>query len=131
MYSPIWKRSYESQHPAKGPALDSPLDRKHPHHRGDIQGLRAVETLRLDDVRRQFETNVFGLVRMCQLVLPGMRKLGRGRIVNIPSMGGRPVFPGGGAYHDEAGPYADFTRHVAAATKEAYSGPMAKLGGGP
>ena len=31
-----------SQHPAKGPTLDSPLERKHPHHRGDIQGLRAV-----------------------------------------------------------------------------------------
>jgi short-subunit dehydrogenase len=59
----------------------------------------AVETIPLDDLRRQFETNVFGLVRMCQLVLPGMRKAGRGRIVNISSMGGRLVFPGGGAYH--------------------------------
>lgn len=53
----------------------------------------------MDEVRRQFETNVFGLVRMCQLVLPGMRNAGRGRIVNISSMGGRLVFPGGGAYH--------------------------------
>ncbi|VXC19038.1 oxidoreductase [Aeromicrobium sp. 9AM] len=59
----------------------------------------AVETLDLDDVRRQFETNVFGLVRMCQLVLPSMRQKGSGRIVNISSMGGRLVFPGGGAYH--------------------------------
>ena len=59
----------------------------------------AVETLDLDDVRRQFETNVFGLVRMCQLVLPSMREKGAGRIVNISSMGGRLVFPGGGAYH--------------------------------
>ena len=59
----------------------------------------AVETLPMDELRRQFETNVFGLVRMCQLVLPGMRKAGRGRIVNISSMGGRLVFPGGGAYH--------------------------------
>ncbi|KRC66645.1 short-chain dehydrogenase [Aeromicrobium sp. Root236] len=59
----------------------------------------AVETLDLDDVRRQFETNVFGLVRMCQLVLPTMRARGNGRIVNISSMGGRLVFPGGGAYH--------------------------------
>ena len=33
----------------------------------------AVETIAMDDLRRQFETNVFGLVRMCQLVLPGMR----------------------------------------------------------
>jgi NADP-dependent 3-hydroxy acid dehydrogenase YdfG len=59
----------------------------------------AVETLSMDDVRRQFETNVFGLVRMCQLVLPGMRRAGRGRIVNVSSMGGKIVFPGGGAYH--------------------------------
>ena len=59
----------------------------------------AVETLDLDDVRRQFETNVFGLLRMCQLVLPSMRAQGAGRIVNISSMGGRLVFPGGGAYH--------------------------------
>lgn len=59
----------------------------------------ALETLPLDSVRAQFETNVFGLLRMCQLVLPGMRRAGRGRIVNIGSMGGRLVFPGGGAYH--------------------------------
>ncbi len=59
----------------------------------------AVETLDLDDVRRQFETNVFGLMRMCQLVLPSMREQRAGRIVNISSMGGRLVFPGGGAYH--------------------------------
>ena len=50
-------------------------------------------------MRAQFETNVFGLVRMCQLVLPGMRAAGRGRIVNIGSMGGRFTFPGGGFYH--------------------------------
>jgi NADP-dependent 3-hydroxy acid dehydrogenase YdfG len=59
----------------------------------------AIETVPLDDIRRQFETNVFGLIRMCQLVLPGMRKAGTGRIVNIGSMGGRLTFPGGGAYH--------------------------------
>ena len=59
----------------------------------------AVETIPMDELRRQFETNVFGLVRMCQLVLPGMRREGRGRIVNISSMGGKLVFPGGGAYH--------------------------------
>jgi NAD(P)-dependent dehydrogenase (short-subunit alcohol dehydrogenase family) len=59
----------------------------------------AVETLPMDLVRRQFETNVFGLMRMCQLVLPGMRRQGWGRIVNVGSMGGRLTFPGGGAYH--------------------------------
>ncbi|MXP20760.1 SDR family NAD(P)-dependent oxidoreductase [Gordonia sp. HNM0687] len=59
----------------------------------------AVESISLDDIRRQFETNVFGLVRMSQLVLPGMRRAGQGRIVNIGSMGGKLTFPGGGAYH--------------------------------
>ena len=59
----------------------------------------AVEAVSMKKVRRQFETNVFGLVRMCQLVLPGMRRQGYGRIVNISSMGGRLTFPGGGYYH--------------------------------
>jgi NADP-dependent 3-hydroxy acid dehydrogenase YdfG len=59
----------------------------------------ALETLDLDDVRRQFETNVFGLLRMCQLVLPSMRERGSGRIVNVSSMGANFTFPGGGAYH--------------------------------
>ncbi len=59
----------------------------------------AVESTSMEDVRRQFETNVFGLVRMCQLVLPGMRAQGSGRIVNVSSMGANFVFPGGGFYH--------------------------------
>jgi len=59
----------------------------------------AVESVNLDDVRRQFETNVFGLIRMCQLALPSMRRQGWGKIVNISSMGGRMTFPGGGIYH--------------------------------
>ena len=59
----------------------------------------ALESIPLDNIRRQFETNVFGLIRMCQLVLPGMRKAGAGRIVNIGSMGGKLTFPGGGVYH--------------------------------
>jgi NADP-dependent 3-hydroxy acid dehydrogenase YdfG len=59
----------------------------------------AVESVKLDDIRSQFETNVFGLIRMAQLVLPGMRRQGHGRIVNVGSMGGTLVFPGGGIYH--------------------------------
>jgi NAD(P)-dependent dehydrogenase (short-subunit alcohol dehydrogenase family) len=59
----------------------------------------AVESVPVDKLRRQFETNVFGLVRMCQLVLPGMRAQGWGKIVNVSSMGGRLTFPGGGVYH--------------------------------
>jgi short-subunit dehydrogenase len=59
----------------------------------------AVESVPIDEVRRQFETNVFGLIRMCQLVLPKMREQGSGRIVNMGSMGGKLTFPGGGIYH--------------------------------
>lgn len=59
----------------------------------------AVESIPLESVRRQFETNVFGLLRMCQLVLPGMRERRDGRIINIGSMGGKLTFPGGGIYH--------------------------------
>jgi NAD(P)-dependent dehydrogenase (short-subunit alcohol dehydrogenase family) len=59
----------------------------------------AIEEGSMQKVRRQFETNVFGLARMCQLVLPGMRRQGFGRIVNLSSMGGKLTFPGGGYYH--------------------------------
>jgi NAD(P)-dependent dehydrogenase (short-subunit alcohol dehydrogenase family) len=59
----------------------------------------AIETVPLDAVRRQFETNVFGLVRLTQLVLPKMRAQRWGKIVNLGSMGGRLSFPGGGHYH--------------------------------
>ncbi|HJQ29480.1 MAG TPA: SDR family NAD(P)-dependent oxidoreductase [Rubrobacter sp.] len=59
----------------------------------------AVEAVPMEKVRRQFETNFFGLARMCQLVLPGMRRQGYGRIVNLSSMGGRLTFPGAGYYH--------------------------------
>ena len=62
-----------------------------------LQG--TIEEADLAEVRRQFETNVFGLVRLTQLVLPGMRAQGWGRVVNIGSMGGRFTFPGGGFYH--------------------------------
>ncbi len=58
-----------------------------------------VEEVPMDVVRRQFETNVFGLTRLTQLVLPGMRRQGWGKIVNLSSMGGKLTFPGGGFYH--------------------------------
>ena len=59
----------------------------------------TIEEADLDRVRKMFETNVFGLARLTQLVLPGMRRAHRGRIVNIGSMGGRMTFPVGGYYH--------------------------------
>jgi NAD(P)-dependent dehydrogenase (short-subunit alcohol dehydrogenase family) len=59
----------------------------------------AIESVPMEKVRRQFETNVFGLVRLTQLVLPGMRRQRWGKIVNLSSMGGKLTFPGGGFYH--------------------------------
>lgn len=59
----------------------------------------TFEEISMEEVRRQFETNVFGLIRLTQLVLPGMRRQGWGKIVNLSSMGGRVVFPGGAFYH--------------------------------
>lgn len=61
--------------------------------------LGAVEEVAPERWRRQFETNVVGPVRLIQLVLPAMRRQGRGRIINVSSMGGEMTFPLGGAYH--------------------------------
>jgi short-subunit dehydrogenase len=58
-----------------------------------------VEEASSEQIRDQFETNVFGLIRLTQLVLPGMRRARRGRVVNISSMAGRFSPPGGGFYH--------------------------------
>ncbi len=58
----------------------------------------AIEAVPLDDVRTEFETNLFGYIRMAQLVLPEMRRRGAGRIVNISSVAGRVTMPGAGAY---------------------------------
>ena len=51
------------------------------------------------EIRRQFETNVFGLMRLTQLALPGMRRQRWGKIVNLSSMGGKLTLPGGAFYH--------------------------------
>jgi NAD(P)-dependent dehydrogenase (short-subunit alcohol dehydrogenase family) len=59
----------------------------------------AFEEVAMEAVRRQFETNVFGLITMTRLVLPGMRRQRWGRIVNLSSMGGKLTLPGGAYYH--------------------------------
>lgn len=59
----------------------------------------AIEDVPISEARRQFEVNVFGLARLCQLVLPAMRAAKSGTIVNVSSMGGRIWMPIGGWYH--------------------------------
>lgn len=59
----------------------------------------ALEDVPLAEARRQFEVNVFGLMRLTQLVLPAMRAAHAGTIVNVSSMGGRIWMPIGGWYH--------------------------------
>ncbi|MEY9859447.1 NAD(P)-dependent dehydrogenase (short-subunit alcohol dehydrogenase family) [Catenulispora sp. GAS73] len=57
-----------------------------------------MEELPLAALRRQFEVNVLGALRVVQLVAPGMRRRGHGRIVNVSSVAGLVTFPGMGAY---------------------------------
>jgi len=59
----------------------------------------AVEAVPMDLVRTQFETNLLGPIGLIKAVLPGMRRAGWGKIVNMSSMGGKLTFPGGGLYH--------------------------------
>ncbi|CAL9404533.1 hypothetical protein SUDANB171_01525 [Streptomyces sp. enrichment culture] len=59
----------------------------------------ALEDVPMDEARRQFDVNVFGALRLTQLVLPHMRAQRAGTIVNITSMGGKIYTPLGGWYH--------------------------------
>jgi len=58
-----------------------------------------LEAFDMDGVRRQFDTNVIGLLEVTKAVLPGMRARGKGVVVNISSIGGRMTFPLGSLYH--------------------------------
>jgi NAD(P)-dependent dehydrogenase (short-subunit alcohol dehydrogenase family) len=59
----------------------------------------ALEDLSMDEIKAQFETNVFGAIRIMKAVLPIMRKQQGGTIVNVSSMGGRVALPLCPAYH--------------------------------
>jgi len=63
----------------------------------DLMG--ALEETSMEELKGQFETNLFGAVRVMQAVIPIMRKQGGGIIVNITSLGGRISFPLNSAYH--------------------------------
>jgi NAD(P)-dependent dehydrogenase (short-subunit alcohol dehydrogenase family) len=58
----------------------------------------AFEDLLIDEIKAEYETNFYGVIRVTQAVLPIMRKQGSGRIVNISSGAGRFGYPGGSAY---------------------------------
>ena len=58
----------------------------------------AFEDVGIDEIKAQYETNVFGVIRVTQAVLPIMRKQRSGRIINISSGAGRIGYPGGSAY---------------------------------
>jgi NAD(P)-dependent dehydrogenase (short-subunit alcohol dehydrogenase family) len=58
----------------------------------------AIEEVADDELLAQYDTNVFGVWRVCRAALPGMREQRRGAIVNISSFGGQAPFPGIGAY---------------------------------
>src|SRR5258708_37856895 len=79
-----------------------------------------VEETPAAQVRRQFDTNVFGLARLTQLVVPGMRAQRDGRLVNISSVVGRFAVPGGAYYAT--------SKHAVAAFSEALRRELARLG---
>jgi NAD(P)-dependent dehydrogenase (short-subunit alcohol dehydrogenase family) len=58
----------------------------------------AFEDIGINEIKALYETNVFGVIRVTQAVLPIMRKQGLGRIINISSGAGRIGYPGGSAY---------------------------------
>jgi NAD(P)-dependent dehydrogenase (short-subunit alcohol dehydrogenase family) len=59
----------------------------------------TVEETSIADARYQFEVNLFGMARLTQLLLPGMRSKQKGRIINLSSMGGKIYSPLGAWYH--------------------------------
>ncbi len=59
----------------------------------------AMEDTPIEEARRQFEVNLFGLARLTQLVLPHMREQESGKIINLSSMGGKIYMPLGSWYH--------------------------------
>lgn len=59
----------------------------------------AVEDIPMEDARRQFDVNIFGLARITKEVLPYMREKNSGKIINISSMGGKIYMPMGSWYH--------------------------------
>ncbi len=61
--------------------------------------LGSIEDVPIEEAKKQFEVNVFGLSLLIQNTLPVMRKKGKGLIINVSSVGGKMSTPLGGWYH--------------------------------
>jgi len=79
-----------------------------------------IELVPIEAIRQNFETNVFSLVALTQLVIPIMRKQGSGRIVNISSVAGRIARPMSSVY--------DATKHALEALSDGLRGELAQFG---
>jgi NAD(P)-dependent dehydrogenase (short-subunit alcohol dehydrogenase family) len=82
--------------------------------------LGAVEEASAEEVRRLYETNVFGLLNVTRAVLPSMRRRRRGHVINISSLGGYRSGPGFGVYCS--------TKFAVEGLTEALHGELAPLG---
>ncbi len=79
-----------------------------------------VELVPVEKIRQNFELNVFALIALTQLVIPGMRRAGRGRIVNVSSVAGRVARPLSSIY--------DSTKHALEAISDGLRGELAPFG---
>jgi short-subunit dehydrogenase len=79
-----------------------------------------IELVPVEDIRRNFETNLFSLIALTQLVIPIMREQGGGRIVNISSVAGRIARPFSSVY--------DATKHALEAISDGLRGELAPFG---
>ena len=79
-----------------------------------------IEIVPIEAIRQNFETNLFSLIALTQLVIPIMRKQGAGRIVNISSVAGRVARPLSSVY--------DATKHALEAISDGLRGELAPFG---
>ena len=82
--------------------------------------LGTVEEVSDDQIRQQFETNLFGLLNVTRAVLPLMREQKSGHILNVTSVGGQVSFPGSGLYHG--------TKYAVEGISESLAGEVAAFG---
>ena len=79
-----------------------------------------IELVSVESIRQNFETNVFSLIALTQLVIPIMREQGKGRIVNVGSVAGRIARPFSSVY--------DATKHALEAVTDGLRGEMSPFG---